>query len=68
MAKNYGSIILGDKFQLKEIEQEAGVALDSQAVWEEALAIMDGNGNGNGIGIDTAEVRIKGLDYIEVYK
>lgn len=62
MAKNFGSVNLGDKKRLNEIAEEAGVYLDAEEVWDEAVSYMQGNDT------YTAEVRIRGLDYIEVYK
>lgn len=61
MAKNYGCIEYRDEHALSAIEKQAGIALDHEAVWEEAYD------NATSKGIDSAEVRIAGLDYIEIY-
>lgn len=53
---------LGDNDRLEEITKEAGVYLNAEAVWDEAKEYMEQNAS------EEAEVRIDGLDYIEVYK
>lgn len=62
MSKNYGSVMLGDNAELERISKRTGVELDFSAVWDEARDYMDSNGT------TEAEVRIKGLDYIQVYR
>lgn len=62
MAKCYGSVVLGDEERLAEVAREAGVDLYAEAVWDEAKEYMEENAT------DEAEVRIAGLDYVEVYK
>lgn len=62
MSKNFGSVLLGDGERLEEIGKEAGVYLDFDAVWDEAKDYMEENNT------DEAEVRIRGLDFVEVYR
>lgn len=62
MSKYFGRVALGDDESLEEIGKEAKVDLDFDAVWEEAQDYMEMSGT------DEAEVRIRGLDYIEVVK
>lgn len=62
MAKKFGSVELFDNDRLEEAGKEAGVYLDFDEVWQEAKDVMDENGT------DSVEVRIRGLDYIEIYR
>lgn len=61
MAKTYGCIEYKDNAALSRIEKKAGTTLDHNAVWEEAYNKASAHG------VDIAEVRINGLNYIEVY-
>ncbi len=73
MSKLLGRVELFDNDDLEEIARTVGYTtdihnvddtgldfLDADEVWREAVDNMDGNGT------DSAEVRIKGLDYIMI--
>lgn len=71
MSKNYGSVELYDVDSLEEKLNEAGYTTtanndlkycSAKAIWEEAKEYMNENAT------NEAEVRIDGLDYIEIYK
>lgn len=62
MAKFLGHVELGANEDLEKIGEQIGVYLDKAQVWDEADTYMEENDT------DSAEVRIRGLDYITVYK
>ncbi len=62
MAKFLGSVELGANEDLEKIGEQIGIYLDGAQVWDEADTYMEENDT------DSAEVRIRGLDYITVYK
>lgn len=71
MSKFLGSVELYDLDSLEEIASSIGYTTDPEsdnnncisanAVWDEAKTYMDQNST------NEAEVRISGLDYVEVY-
>lgn len=66
MAKNLGSVLLGRNKELLSIVSEVDGLddeyFDCQATWDMAEQYMGENG------CDSAEVRINGLDFVEVWR
>lgn len=61
MAKYLGSVELYDDNGLREIENANNFEVIHSAVWDEAEEYMEENG------ADEAEVRVRSLDYIQVF-